>query len=167
MNQLFADDPYYLEISVDEKAELDKIPMVIVDRDFFMIFDMMQKFTEQFNAEGIYWNYFFHVWKVFSVSPFAQAVFFTAETQTVTSVAITPKAVTVAKGKTAQLTATVQTTNFAPQSVNWTSNSDDVTVDSRGIVTVLVTATTGETATITATSTFDNSKFDTATITIG
>ena len=48
--------------------------------DWFQIYDNNNKFTEKYNAAGLYWNYFYHTWKVISWSPFANAVAFMATT---------------------------------------------------------------------------------------
>ena len=161
---LFADDPTYQEISSDDLKKLDAIPAVLVDKNWFMIFDNFNNFTEQYNGEGLYWNYWYHVWKTFSVSPFANNALFVPAKPAVSSVSVNPSALTVAKGQSAQLTTNVVTTNFAPQSVTWSSNNENVTVDQTGKVTVLKNAS--GTAIITATSTFDSTKKGTSTITI-
>lgn len=167
LDRIFADDPNYNRITSEEAAALASIPAVLVDREFFMIFDNMYKFTENYNGQGLYWNYFYHVWKTFSVSPFANAVVFVPGTPTVTSVTVTPAAATVAAGQSIGLAVVVATTNFASQVVDWTSSNEDVaTVDIYGKVTVNPEATTGATVTITATSVVDSTKTDTCTITI-
>lgn len=165
--ELFANDPNYEEIDSSDLELLDSIPAVVVDRNWFMVFDNFNNFTEQYNGQGLYWNYWYHVWKTFSVSPFANAALFVPGTPGVTSVTVTPESATISgtSGGTVQLNAAVVTTNFAPQTVVWSSNSDTVTVNASGLVTV--PAGTGATSvTITATSTYDSSKKDTATITV-
>lgn len=165
--ELFANDPTYEEIGSPELEALDAIPAVIVDRDWFMVFDNFNNFTEQYNGQGLYWNYWYHVWKTFSVSPFANNALFVPGTPGVTSVAVSPKTASIsgASGGTIQLNASVVTTNFAPQTVVWSSNNASVTVDARGLVTV--PAGTGATSvTITATSTYDSGKNSKATITV-
>ena len=162
---LFKDDPTYQEIGQDTLNALDNIPAVIVDRDWFMIFDNYQNFTEQYNGEGLYWNYWYHTWKTFSVSPFANNALFIPGQPTVVNITVSPAASTISKGQSVQLNANVATTNFAPKSVTWSSNKDGVVVDASGKVTILSSAPTGA-ATITATSTFDTSKKGTATITV-
>ena len=165
--KLFANDPNYEEIDSGDLELLDSIPAVVVDRNWFMVFDNFNNFTEQYNGQGLYWNYWYHVWKTFSVSPFANAALFVPGTPGVTSVTVTPESATISgtSGGTVQLNAAVVTTNFAPQTVVWSSNSDTVTVNASGLVTV--PAGTGATSvTITATSTYDSSKKDTATITV-
>ncbi len=165
LNLLFADDPTYTEISSDDLEALDSIPAIIVDRDYFMIFDNFYNFTEQYNGEGLYWNYWYHVWKTFSISPFTNNALFVPGTPTVTSVTVSPSSANVNVGQSIQLSAVVQTSEFAPQSVIWSVTSgDNVTVNQSGLVTI-GTGATGE-AVITATSTYDSSKSGTATLTI-
>lgn len=161
---LFKDDPTYIEPTSDELTALDKIPAVIVDKDWFMIFDNYQNFTEQYNGQGLYWNYWYHVWKTFSVSPFANNALFIPGTPSVTSVTVTPATATVTKGQSIQLNATVETVNFAPQSVTWSSDSDNAIVDASGKVTLTNTAT--GTINITAKSTYDQSKTGMCVITV-
>lgn len=166
LNKLFADDPTYTEIGSDELKALDTIPAVLVDRDWFMIFDNYQNFTEKYNGEGLYWNYWYHVWKTFSVSPFANALVFVPATPSVTSVKISPETATVGAGQSITLSAVVETEYFAPQAVVWASNTEDVTVNASGVVTVGKDVASGTEVTITATSIYDNTKSATATITV-
>lgn len=167
LNELFYSDETYEEISDENLTALNAIPAVLVDEDWFMIFDNLMQFTEQYNGQGLYWNYFYHVWKTFSVSPFANNALFIPGTPTVTGVTVNPTTATIAKGHSMQITANVATTNFAPKSVNWTSANNTVTVDAAGIVTVLDTATTGGKVKIRATSTFDSTKYAECEVTIG
>ncbi|MYL56337.1 hypothetical protein GLW20_02330 [Virgibacillus halodenitrificans] len=81
------------------------------------------------------------------------------------TVTVDPTTATVAAGGTQQLTATV--TNAIDTSVTWSSSDDLIaTVDTNGLVTVDVGATSAETVTITATSVEDGTKTATATITV-
>ena len=166
LNILFADDPTYTEISESDLQALDAIPCVLVDRDWFMIFDNFYNFTEQYNGEGLYWNYWYHVWKTFSVSPFANNALFIPGVPTVESVTVSPANATVKAGQTISLSAVVQTEYFAPQSVNWTSNTEGVTVSKGGLVTIGADVSPDTVVTITATSVYDNEKSGTSTITV-
>lgn len=166
LGEIFAGDPTYNEPSQDELTALNAIPAVIVDKDWFMVFDMLTQFTEQYNGQGLYWNYFYHVWKTFSVSPFANSVLFVPGTPAVKSVTVSPKTATVPKGGSVSLSCVVETEYFAPQTVVWTSSADDVKVSAAGVVTVDADAKS-TTATITATSAFDNTKSAACTVTIG
>lgn len=165
LNALFKDDPNYEEPSQDTLTALNAIPAVLVDKNFFMIFDNMFEFTENYNGQGLYWNYFYHTWKTFSMSPFANALVFVPAVPSVTSVSVSPTAITCKKGQSVQLSVSVETENYAPKTVNWKSDSDGVTVDINGHVTV-ATSVTATTAKITATSTYDNTKSGECTVTI-
>lgn len=164
LNELFADDPSYVQLTETQLSSLEAIPAVLVDREWFMIFDNMYQFTEIYNAEGLYWNYFYHVWKTFSHSPFQTAVCFVTGEPSVTSVTVSPATATVAAGQTLQLSVDVTTANFAPKSVTYASDNANVYVSDTGLVTVDTNAT--GTANITVTSTFDATKTATSKITI-
>ena len=164
LSELFKDDENYKEITDEELLALDKIPCMIVDEDFFQIYDNLLKFTDVYNAQGLYWNYNYHAWKTFSISPFANNVAFITETQTVTNVSITPSTATLSVGDTIRLYATVEGSNFVNKEVVWTINSDKATVSNNGEVTILEGAT--GTIKVTATSKADSSKSGTCTITI-
>ena len=164
LNLLFADDPTYTEIDSATLEALNNIPCIIVDKDFFMIFDNYMNMTENYNGEGLYWNYWLHVWKTFSVSPFANTGLFVVGTPEVKSITVSPANASASEGSTVQLSATVVTDFFAPKSVKWTSNNDKVVVSATGLVSILKGAT--GTATITATSDYDTDVTGTATITI-
>lgn len=167
LQELFDGDPNYVEIGEDDLTALNAVPAVLVDRDFFMIFDNFQNFTEQYNGEGLYWNYWYHVWKTFSVSPFAPAMVFAPTAPGITSVRVTPGAATIAKGGQLQLTANVVTTGFAPMSVTWSisgNTSNKSNISSTGMLTVGDDETTN--ITVKATSTYDHEKSGTATITV-
>lgn len=72
-----------------ELAIMADVIGVLVDGEFFQFYDNNNKFTEKYVASGLYWNYFYHVWKTCSVSPFSNAVVFvknTANTALPTSV---------------------------------------------------------------------------------
>ena len=165
LGEIFAGDPTYNEPSQEELAALNAIPAVIVDKDWFMVFDMLTQFTEQYNGQGLYWNYFYHVWKTFSVSPFANSVLFVPGTPSVTSVTVSPTTASVLKGGIVSLSAVVATEYFAPQTVVWTSSAADVKVSAAGVVTVDADAKSTS-ATITATSAFDGTKKATCTVTV-
>lgn len=169
---LFADDPAYTPLTSAEITALNNVPAVLVDRDWFMIFDNMQKFTEQYNGEGLYWNYWYHVWKTFSVSPFNNAVVFVPGAPSITSVSVSPSTATIPAGQSVLLSATVVTANFASKVVNWSltvdGSSENVPADITplGTLTISPGATSGTVITATATSAFDSTKSASATITV-
>ena len=110
---------------------------------------------------------FLHVWKTFSVSPFANASLFIPATPSVTSVTINPSTVTTSAGSVVGLVATVVTENFAPQAVNWTiPEITGVSIDNMGVVSIAPEVTSGTEIAVTATSVFDDTVSGTATITV-
>lgn len=66
------------EITSEELAVLNDVKAVLLDENWFQVYDNNNKFTEQYVASGLYWNYFYHVWKTVSSSPFANAIVFVA-----------------------------------------------------------------------------------------
>jgi hypothetical protein len=168
---LFADDDAYTPLTSAELAALDAVPAVLVDEDWFMIFDKLVNFTENFNGQGMYWNYFYHVWKVFSASPFANATVFVPGAPSITSVTVSPESVTVAAGQSVLLSATVVTANFASKAVTWTATisgqpAEGVTISPLGVVTIDDDVTAATEVVVKATSVFDSTKYDTCTITV-
>lgn len=169
LNTLLADgNPSYVPIDDTVNDSLNAIPAVVVDRDFFMIFDNLTNMTEQYNAQGLYWNYFYHLWKIYSTSPFANAIIFTDETPAVTSVTITPATATASKGSLITFSADVAVAGYASRQVKWEISGQTApatVIDQQGRLTIggLETAAT---ITVTATSWFDDTKSDTATVTV-
>lgn len=165
--ELFDGDNTYDALSSDELTALKAIPCVLVDKDWFMIYDNLDTMRDMPNGEGLYWQYWYHVWKTFSISPFANGAMMIPGTPAVSSVSVTPATATMAAGTSTALACTVSTTDFAPQTVKWTtSDADTATVNESGVVKVSADATSADTVTITATSTFDSTKTDTCVITI-
>lgn len=68
------------EVTADELALLADVKAVILDENWFQVYDNNNKFTEKYVASGLYWNYFYHTWKTVSNSPFANAVVFVTST---------------------------------------------------------------------------------------
>lgn len=100
--EIFKDVPGYAPFTEEEKTKLSWIQMITFDKSWFMIFDNFQEFTDNYNGQGLYWNYFYHVWKTFSYSPFSNCVAFAAPdgAQIVEQVVIKPKNTTARQGDT-------------------------------------------------------------------
>lgn len=63
-------------ITADELNITKNVKAVIVDSEFFQFYDIMSKFTETYVGSGMYWNYFYNVFKTISVSPFSNIITF-------------------------------------------------------------------------------------------
>lgn len=68
-------DPADLE---DINAKMDLMRAMLVDKDWFMIYDNFIEMASMRNPEGLYWNYWLHTWKTFAINPYAQCLFFRA-----------------------------------------------------------------------------------------
>lgn len=79
------------EVTSEELALLADVKAVVLDENWFQVYDNNNKFTEKYSASGLYWNYFYHTWKTISNSPFSNAVVFVTSTATITE----PESVTV------------------------------------------------------------------------
>lgn len=158
-------------IVVDNIGDLgdDGIEAILVDKNWYQVYDYLRTFKTAYNGEGLYWNYFYHVWMVYSLSPFANAVAFGTATPTVTTLTVTPETATVKAGGTVQITTSVTGTGDPTSKCSFalTGNTDPETaVNSMGKV-ILGSKETGPTITVTATSVQDTSKTGTCTITVG
>lgn len=71
------------EVTAGELAILKNVKAVLIDQNWFQVYDNANKFTEKYVSSGLYWNYFYHVWKTISYSPFANAVVFVSDAQSV------------------------------------------------------------------------------------
>lgn len=163
LNKLLASTPGFTPLTDDECEALDQIPCVLVDKDFFIVYDNLLEFKEAENGKGLYWNYFLHSWKTFSTSPFASVVTFVPDTPAITSVSVSPEELSLVVGQAGQLDVTVETTGYASKAVAFESDSTDIaTVDIFGKVTAKATGV----ATVTITSVYDSTKSTTATITV-
>jgi hypothetical protein len=168
LDKLLGNDPEYTRFTEDQLALLGSVPAVTFDKNWFMIFDVLMTYKEIYNPEGMYWQNIYHVWKIFSVSPFTNAMMYTDQASSVTSVAVSPKTATLSKGATLQMTATVATVGFADKSVIWTvsgKSETTSTISSTGLLYIAGDEANTE-LTVTATSALDSKKTDTATITI-
>lgn len=120
---LFENDDTYAPFTGPEKLALQKINAVKLDTDWFMCFTNFEQFTENYNGLGLYWQYFYHVWRTFSVSPFANAVLFTEQASEITSVTVSPTTANVAQGTFIQMNATVAGTGLFDKAVTWSIES--------------------------------------------
>lgn len=71
-------------VTDDELALMANVSAVIVDAEWFQIYDNQARFTEKYVASGEYWNYFYNVWKTVSISPFSNALVFVTGSANIT-----------------------------------------------------------------------------------
>lgn len=166
----------YVTLSDSELSQLANIPAVLISREWFMDYDYAldnanaeTKQTEFYNPTNLTNNHFLHAWRVFSTSPFENAVVFGTVAPSVTSVTVSPSTATVSAGQGLQLKATVVTAGFANKAVTWSVDSTSATagvkIDESGYLTIPSDMTASSTVTVTAKSIYDTTVTGTATIT--
>lgn len=118
---------------------------VMVDKDWFMVYDTLQQMETIRNPRGLYWNYYYHVWQVLSASRFANAVAFVSgdDVPAVTQVIVSPAIASVKQGKSQTFTAYVRVTDDKEHKVVWSvaGASTGTSISSDGVLTVAANET--------------------------
>lgn len=83
-SEIVADTTMIEEVTAAELALMADVQAILVDREWFQIYDNLSTMTETYVAAGMYWNYFYNIWKTVSRSPFSNAVVFVANSATTT-----------------------------------------------------------------------------------
>lgn len=106
------------------ETDLSDIQAVVVDREFFQVWDSKLKNADIYNPDGLYWNNFLHHWQILSSSIFTVSMVFMKK-PTVTAITTSPATSgTYKAGGYLKITAT--TTGDKSNSVTWelTGNND-------------------------------------------
>lgn len=168
--QLFGDDANYTPFQAADIAALGSVAAIIVDREWWMVFDNFQNFTQNYNGEGLYWQYWYHTWKTFSISPYANARAIVSATGSITSVTVSPSTASIAPGGSATFAAAVVKSGLVSDAVVWSISgqaSAETHIDPSTGTLVLGDDETGSGEfTVTATSVADGTKHGTATVTV-
>ena len=122
------------EVTDSELTLMQGVKAIIVDEEWFQVYDNKTVFTETYVASGLYWNYFLHVWKTLATSPFANAICFATSapiygatiTGTVDSIAESENALAIAI-KMASDTASLTPTSYKFE------QTEDLTEDGVGV----------------------------------
>ena len=64
------------EVTQDELSLMAHVKAILVDKEWFQVYDNLATMSEANIASGLYWNYFYNVWKTVSSSPFSNAIAF-------------------------------------------------------------------------------------------
>lgn len=165
LDELLENDPTYKRPSDDDLTALKSVGIVVMSRDWFQVYDVLNQFTEQYNAALLYWNEFNHVWRIYSASPFAPIVGFTTMAPSISSVAVNV-ASTAKAGDRLVAVATVTGTAFANKGVKFAlTRTTNATIDENTGFIAFNDKATGS-YTVTATSVFDPTKKGSATIVV-
>lgn len=170
------------EVTAAELALLADVKAVLIDENWFQVYDNQNKFTEKYVASGLYWNYFYHVWKTISSSPFANAVVFVTSSATITLPASVTFTITNKSVSDTAITLTLEldesTAALKPSNVNFVQTEalteDGIAVHPFGAVMIpaaeddteitLVATINGTTYTASAAITSANDVGDTVTL---
>lgn len=111
------------EVTADELALMKDVKGVLLDEEWFQVYDNLFEFNETPVGSGLYWNYWLHCWKTVSYSPFANAIAFVDSGATIAK----PSTITVEiTGKDTSEVGTIFTLNvqsdtatLAPNTLNF------------------------------------------------
>ena len=150
-------------VTVIDGFASEGLEAILVDKDWYMVYDTLQKMETIRNPKGLYWNYFYHVWQVLSVSRFANAVaFVSGEVAPVTQVIVDPTIAAIKQGRTHQFNAFVRQTDNKKYTPVWTVVATGTTTKLSGtkIVDGLLTLDSNQTGElkVIATVTYDTDK---------
>lgn len=110
-------------VTNEELALMANVKGVMVDTDWFQVYDKKSIMKEKEVASGLYWNYFYHNWKILAHSPFANAIVFVDNSQTIAPAnSFTAKVtdVSTVKGVSViNLIADDSTASFSPTDVQY------------------------------------------------
>ena len=73
------------EVTEAELTAMQNVRAILVDKEWFQVYDNLINMDESKVAAGQYWNYFLNVWKTVSFSPFSNAVAFVGAATTPTA----------------------------------------------------------------------------------
>lgn len=132
------------KVTVIDSFSSPGLQAVLVDSDWFMVYDVLQKMETIRNPQGLYWNYLYHVWQVLSVSRFSTAIaFVSGEVPPVTQVIIDPTILSIKAGNSFTFTPYIRATDSATHTLTWaivpnagTTIVAGTTVSSAGVLTV-------------------------------
>lgn len=157
---------------IDGLQSAPNLVALLVDRDFFMVWDQLIKMTNTYVASGLYWNDFLFVRQVMSASLLANAIAFKYDTADnpvpdITSVVVSPMSSNLKAGSTLLFHAYVkQTVDDQDLSAGkWSiegATASDTTIDAdSGLLTIGASETVGNNITIIFTTDHKNSDTDT------
>lgn len=115
------------DITAAELALMADVKAVIIDENWFQVYDNLNKMTENYVGSGLYWNYWYHTWKTISSSPFANAVVFAlSSASTALPATITLNVTDKSVGETATTISFVpdDSVSLAPSSLQFVQTND-------------------------------------------
>lgn len=116
------------EVTPEELELMKNVKGVLLDEEWFQVYDNLLEFDETRVGSGLYWNYWLHCWKTISYSPFANAIAFVDNGATIDKPSTIPVEIT---GKDISEVGTIFTLNvkndtatLAPNTLNFVQSED-------------------------------------------
>lgn len=73
------------EVTTAELALLADVKAILVDQEWFQLYDTLNEMSEAYVGSGLYNNYFYNRWEIVSSSPFSNAVVFVDDGATISA----------------------------------------------------------------------------------
>lgn len=80
-DEIRANADFLEEVTAEELELMKGVRAILADENFFQFYDNETVMTDQKVASGLYWNYFYHVWRTWSTSPFSNIIVFVESTE--------------------------------------------------------------------------------------
>lgn len=74
--EIMAESDQIEPITAEELQNMANIKAILIDAEWFQVYDNLTVMSEKYVASGLYWNYFLNIWKTISYSPFSNAIAF-------------------------------------------------------------------------------------------
>lgn len=141
------------------------VKAVMVDSEWFMLYDQLQTMESIRNPEGLYFNYNAHFWQLYSASRFHNAVAFVTEEgefppTPISQVIINPMLESLRQGKSKQFRAIIRRTDFTSGTIDneivWSvagNSAGGTTINSDGVLTIATNETSSQLV-VTATASY-------------
>ncbi len=107
-------------VTIIDQFASDGLEAVLIDKDWYMVYDNLIKLETIRNPKGLYWNYFFHVWQTMSASRFSNAVaFVSGDLEPVTQVIVDPTILAIKQGREHTFNAYVRSNDNVDRPITW------------------------------------------------
>lgn len=73
------------EVTTAELGLMADVKAILVDQEWFQLYDTLNEMSEAYVGSGLYNNYFYNRWEIVSSSPFSNAVVFVDDGATITA----------------------------------------------------------------------------------
>jgi uncharacterized protein YjdB len=122
-------------LEVDSFGSESNCVAVLCDRSFIKVYDTLNKMTDFFNPQGMYYNYWLNHHQVYGYSLFANAIAFVCDDE---AISLNKSTTTLTTEDPETLVATTTPVNA---DVSWISSDETVATVAAGVVTPVANGT--------------------------